>query len=151
MTAVRKFPAVNRLAELIRLPGGRTVRRLLHEAEAELETHRASFDGELDQRLAALEQLSAAGADGGREIYDHASAIIDTAGLFGFDDLGAAAYALCDLVDSLGEQGRWDAAAVEVHVEALRLLRSRDCPADERERLLAGLHAVFEKVTALPG
>ena len=149
MPAVRRFPAANRLAELVRAPGGRTIRRMLADAEAVLEASRPTLDAELDQRIGALEQLAGAGESGRGEIYDNASAIIDTAGLFGFDHLGEAAYVLCDLVDSLAEQGRWDPSAVAVHVEALRLLRSADCPSAERDRLLAGLHAVFDKVTAV--
>ena len=148
MMTVRRIQSANRLNALFDLPGGRTVRRMLADAESQLAAFRPSFDEELETRIAAIEGLSAAGALGRAEIYDNASAIIDTAGLFGCDHVGEAAYALCDLVDALGEQNRWDASAVAVHVDALRLMRDADCNVLERERLLAGLHAVFEKVTA---
>jgi hypothetical protein len=146
MTDVRRFPAVNRLAGLLAGPDGRPARAMLAQADAVVEALRPAFDRELAARIAALEQLAAASAPMRAEIYDNASAIIDTAGLFGFDAVGEAAYALCDLVDALNEQGRWDASAVQVHVETLRLLRNLDTPA-ERDRLLAGLRAVFDKVT----
>ena len=146
--SVRRIQPANRLNALFDLPGGRTVRRMLADADSQLAAFRPTFEAELETRIATLEGLAAAGAPRRAEIYDNASAIIDTAGLFGFDHVGQAAYALCDLVDAFGEQDRWDASAVAVHVEALRLMRGAECSVQERERLLAGLHAVLEKVTA---
>ncbi|MBI3440141.1 MAG: hypothetical protein HY054_16070 [Proteobacteria bacterium] len=59
--------------------------------------------------------------------------------------MSAAAHSLCDLMDAF-EQGRpWDFPAVDVHYNSLRLLRSRQDPA-EVKRIVAGLLRVKARI-----
>ena len=150
MSQVRTFNPERGLKARISLPGGKTLAAAVADAEAEIEAHRPDVIRDVDQRIAELERI--AGVSGGpavdeaERIYGEASAIVDSAGLFDLEDVGQAAYSLCELVDRLGHARVWDGPAVQVHVGSIRLLRG--LPADaarERAQLLAGLNAVTAK------
>jgi hypothetical protein len=144
---VRKFAATNRLADMIRVPGGKTVERALADGEAAVERFRPEVVDDIDARIARLETLSADPAPDGETVYREALGVIDHAGLFGLGAVGRAAYSLCELVERMRARGFWDAPAVAVHVGSLKLLRGMaDQDGSESEAVLNGLSAVLAKV-----
>ena len=73
-------------------------------------------------------------------LYDIANAIFGVAGAYGFEALAEAACSLCDLVYRFrgGEAVNW--AAVDVHVDGIRLLAAG--PSAGAETVLEGLRKV---------
>jgi hypothetical protein len=55
-----------------------------------------------------------------------------------------AAMSLCGLADSCGEAKGWRWDAIDVHLNALKLLRAMgaELPAEQREAMLQGLYQV---------
>ena len=128
MSAVMRVPWTNRLTKMIREPGGMRVEDALEGAKANLETIREGCLEAVDARLTELDRLHReAGAAPTAElkdaIYAQASDVHSVAGVFGLQELGEAAFSLCDLVDRLRALDRWDPKAIEVHLNALRLFR----------------------------
>lgn len=75
--------------------------------------------------------------------------IAGIAGTFGYGCLGKAAYSLCKLIDDCGTRGQWDRVAVDIHFDAIRLLRYPEKVSPEmREHLLKGLHMVVDRAPA---
>ena len=71
--------------------------------------------------------------------------IAGIAGTFGFPALSEAAYSLCKLIDERGTRGQWDRIAVDVHFDAMRLLRQPESLSAERQaHLLKGLRLVVD-------
>ena len=153
-TPVRHFKPTNRLASMIRLPGGKTVQEAIQAAQAAVEHYRPEVVSDIDAAIAELERLSTRPAPGAPEherVYRISSSVLDHAGLFDLEDVGRAAYSLCELVDRMQERGVWDASAVTVHVGSMRLLREmgQGDPL-QRAELLRGLAAVVAKFSAEP-
>jgi hypothetical protein len=143
---VRRFAATNRLADMIRVPGGKTVERALADGQAAVEQYRPVVIEDIDARIARLEALTAETAADGEAVYADALGVIEHAGLFGLEAVGRAAYSLCELVERLRARSLWDAESVAVHVGAIRLLRGMaDQNGPESRALLAGLAAVLAK------
>ncbi len=114
---------------MIREPGGLRVGDALDAAQTNLESIREDCLKAIDARLETLEQLHHQTLAGDRpelrdEIYAQAADIQSVAGVYGLDELGQAAFSLCDLVDRLRSVDRWDRQAVAVHLNALRLFRN---------------------------
>ena len=146
-TPVRKFAATNRLADMIRVPGGKTIASALADGEAAVECYRPEVIEDIDARITRLEALSADAAPDGDVVYRESLGVIDHAGLFGLEAVGRAAYSLCELVERMQARSQWDAPAVRVHVGALRLLRGlADQGGAESQAVLGGLSAVLAKV-----
>jgi hypothetical protein len=126
VTVVKYIPYRNRLAKLIRLPGGAPVREALAKAEANVEALRASSLAIIDDMLAEIDRLGAPrtspdGRDSG-QIYDVANQLVGIAGLFGLEAVGQAALSLCELVDCTSEVG-CEREEMDVHIRSLHLLR----------------------------
>jgi len=147
--AVRHIPAPNRLAKLIKIPGGKRIADALAEARANLDELEEVCLGEIDAAVRAVQEASSA-ADrtpaSFEAVYAAANAMIGLAGLFGREDLGKAAHSLCELLD---RAGCWEACApvaLKVHVDSLVLLRNPNAlSAEERERILEGLEKVVSR------
>ncbi len=152
MTAVMRVPWENRLAKMIREPGGVKLNEAVRQADENLESVRDSCLEALDGYLAEIERLHSEGGaspseEAKEQIYQLANDIHGVAGVFGLDDLGHAAFSLCELVDRLRAARRWTAASVEVHLAALRLLRH---PGGEHGDMLEGLRRVVARVPRTP-
>jgi hypothetical protein len=149
MSQVKRIHRENRLGKLLNQPGGITVESALRKASENLESMRESTLSGVDERIG---QIEAAWRKAGAlpspferdEIYRLANEIHGVAGVFGLEQLGEAAFSLCDLIDHLGEGDRWSAEAVAVHLSALRLFRHPDGQLDG-EAVLAGLHRIVKK------
>ena len=124
---VRHIPVKNRLASLIRTPGGKKLKDALADAERNLETVRADCVNQVDHLLSEIQRLAGGGGDpdlAARErIYDLANQILGLAGTFGMASLGRAAFSLCELIDCTLDGGGCPRGEVLVHVESLQLLR----------------------------
>lgn len=149
MSKVKVIHRENRLGAMLRQPGGITVGHAIRKAEENLEGIREAslraVDGQIGQIEAAVRKAGARPSAFDREeIYRLAGEIHGVAGVFGLEQLGEAAFSLCELVDHLGEADRWSAQAIAVHLSALRLFRHPEANLDGKA-VLAGLQRVVER------
>ena len=153
MTAATFIAWENRLAKMVREPGGIKLNDALAQADKNLESIQESCMDALDAELDTLERLC---AEGGRQppdeikkrIYDTGNDVIAVAGAFSLCELGEAAFSLCELVDRLRTRGKWNQAAVEVHLSAFRLLRQSD-PGADRSSVVLGLKGLTDRVAII--
>lgn len=148
MSAHREFRPRNRLAEMIHEPGGLTIEDALRRAESNIESLHGEVTAAIDQALAKLQQAMPLGVDGADEMYRRSNDIVGFAVTLALRDVGRAAYSLCELLDRQRTRGSWNAQAVAVHVEALRLLREPSGDAVSRAKILDGLDRVLAVAAA---
>jgi hypothetical protein len=80
-------------------------------------------------------------------VYEESSTVLDIAGLFNQRVLCDAAYSLCELTDRLRTLGRQDWQAIGVHVNALRLIWSKDkAIGPEMKNVVDGLWALTDRL-----
>ncbi|HWE47276.1 MAG TPA: hypothetical protein VG407_14730 [Caulobacteraceae bacterium] len=124
---VRHIPVKNRLASLIKVPGGKKLKDAVADAERNLEAVRPDCVGRIDELIYEIQLLSGAVGDPGLEtrqrLYDLANQIVSIAGTFSLPGVGRAAYSLCEMIDCTIETGGCTRGEVLVHVESLQLLR----------------------------
>lgn len=146
---VRKFRPQNRLSAMIKDRGGLLARDAIAAAEAGVESLRESSMAALDETLAEIERRFGKDApdrasEPYEELYLLGSRIIDVSAFVTDAGIDKAAVSLCTLVDSCEGGGNWRWDAVDVHLNALRLLRAHgaELPVDQREAMLQGLYQV---------
>lgn len=153
MSTVRfVFPKV-RLAEILKAPGGLAVADALEQAQANLATLKPTCLAEqtalLEQAEAAFEQLGAAFDDAAlADLYTIAVRGIGTGAVCGAPAVDEALGSLCDLVDHLRSNGKYDRDAIGVHVRAWRLLLNPDLPPEGAQPVLQGLRKVSARFAA---
>lgn len=153
MTEAKLIPWKSRLSKIIKQPGGVTVRGALKDAKQNLEKLRLECVIEIDAKLAqiqrrfgqAKERPSEAEID---EFYRLSNDIVGVAGMFDMNELGEAAFSLCELLDRLKSANQWDGPAVEVHVSSLALLRHAKPDTPENQAVLMGLRKLTARVDA---
>lgn len=148
MSVVRHIPYVNRLAKAISIPGGKRVFEAVADADANLKTIEVPCLEAVDAFIGSIQQLAGRPADPVAldQIYAESNIVIGLAGVFGLKDLSAAAYSLCELVDSRPADGGVDPMAMAVHIDSLRLLRQGDAVDPvQREAMLHGLSQVVAR------
>jgi hypothetical protein len=153
MTAATFIAWENRLAKMVKEPGGVRIGQALDQAEQNLETIQVACLEAMDAQIEEMERLC---AEGGRQppeetknrIYDLGNDVLAVAGAFEFKELGQAAFSLCELVDRLRSCAKWNQAAVEVHLSAFRLLRQHD-PDSDRSSVILGLKGLTDRVAAI--
>lgn len=153
MTNVRFVFPKPRLNELLRAPGGVPVAEALARCEENLETIRPSCMAEM---LALLELAEARIAAMGQAFDDAAlndlyAVVVQGIGagkVCGVATVDDALVSLCDLLDFLRTQGRYDREAIAVHVRAWRLLSAPELPEAAAREVLAGLMKVSGKFAA---
>lgn len=157
MTVVRKFKIPNRLRAALFKGGGKRIEDAVADADAGLATL-------VDACLAAVADCIAR-IDGGygahvagRETHDMgdlyrlSAAIIDACAPIEPKALADAARSLCDVLDYAMDAGRWDWPAVDIHIDALRLLASGvDLGKDGEQRLIQSLEKLRQHREALAG
>ena len=152
MSVVKFIPYTNRLAKLMKLPGGKRVEDALADADANLKEIEGPCLVVLDELIARIRGLAETPQptlDDLDEIYARSNEIVGLGGVFGMRDLSAAAYSLCELVDRTRERGGPDRQALAVHVSSLRLLRMGGAIEEaERAKMLDGLANVVRRVAA---
>lgn len=153
MTAATFIQWENRLAKMVREPGGKRIGQALEQAEANLDAIQEDCLKAMDVQIDELERLC---AEGGRRplektktlIYEGGNDVLAVAGAFELTELGQAAFSLCELVDRLRSRGKWNQAAIEVHLSAFRLLR-QPAPDADRSSVIAGLKGLTDRVAAI--
>ena len=152
MSAATFIPWENRMAKMVREPGGVRLSDALEQAGKNLDSIQMECLAVMDGQIQEMERLC---AEGGRQpddeikhqIYDLANDVLAVAGSFRLTELGQAAFCLCELVDRLRTSGKWNQAAVEVHLSAFRLLRFPD-PGADRSSVVLGLKGLTERVAS---
>jgi hypothetical protein len=145
VTKARLIKIENRLAKVVGQPGGKTVADAVRSAEARVESLRESNLAVLDVKVADLVRLATgprreATAEALDDVYDLANQVFGLAATYGLAARAEAAYSLCDLVDGFRGGGAVNWAAIDVHIDGLRLLGG--VQAEGAEVILAGLRRV---------
>jgi hypothetical protein len=148
----RKFE--NRLSKMITLPGGKTVEEATQDAESNMESIRDKVLTAMDKKVQRLlDSAAAITVDPNPEVltdcYNVANEIFSLAGAFGKEQMGEAAYSLCELIDRSREAGKWSDPAFQAHMNALRLMRHDETEEGQEARkvVLEGLKSVVDAVT----
>ena len=153
MTAATFIAWENRLGKMVKAPGGVRIGQALDQAGQNLESIQVACLEAMDAQIDEMEKLC---AEGGRQpsddtkhrLYDLGNDVLAVAGAFDLKELGQASFSLCELVDRLRSRGKWNKAAVEVHLSAFRLLRQPD-PGGDRSSVIAGLKGLTDRVAAI--
>lgn len=144
------FPK-NRLAKLLREPGGVPVAEAIRRAADNLKTLgpecRAEVAAVLDQIEASFARFPAERDEAAlSDLYAITGRSIGTASVADLQGFDVALLSLCNLLDHLRTHGRWDRDAIGVHVQALRLLLNVEGPAEGlAEPILSGLSKVTRR------
>lgn len=146
---VRKFRPPNRLAKMIGDRGGLLAKDAIAAAEEGVESLREASMAALDEALAEIDRRFGQGVEG-REaesfeaLYLLGSRVIDVSAFVMDSGVDKAAVSLCSLADACADAKTWRWDAVDVHLNALRLLRAMGAalPAEQREAMIEGLYQV---------
>jgi hypothetical protein len=150
MSSVRFVFPKPRLAQLLRMPGGLPVAEALERAEQNLQSIRPTCAAELQALLeladSRFQALGAEADDAGMaDIYAIAVRGIGGGQVCGMAGVDVTLTSLCDLLDHLRSNNRYDRAAIGVHVRSWRLLMSTDLPPEGSAAILDGLRRVSER------
>lgn len=151
-TARFTIPKLN-LTQLLKKPGGVPVAEAVAAAQANLAGLKPQCMAELHTLLEAAEKvfggLGATYDDAGvSSLYQTAVRGIGLGDVCGAGSVDVALTSLCDLLDHLKTNERYDAEAVGVHLRAWRLLISTEIPPEGAQAVLAGLNRVSAKYGA---
>lgn len=152
MKPVKMIRPPNRLRAAMAASGGLSAREAIRRSEAAVDTLREPCLAAIDGAIAQIELrfgAAAAGRDGEdfETLYRLSTHIIDSSIVVRNSGLDDAARALCGLADLSGEMGRWDWPAVQVHIEALKMLRAAGeaMTKEQRNAVIEGLMKVTRK------
>jgi hypothetical protein len=131
------------------------VEQSLREATGNLEQLTDSCAAYVDQALNMLDYLLESWPPSFNEasltaIYCQCLRIVGSASVAGLCQLDRAAQSLCDVVDGLFASQQWDRVPIEVHVHAMRLLRTPDAHTVDVGPLMEGLDRVRARFAAEP-
>lgn len=153
MTSVQFLFPENRLAKLVRQPGGIGLQQAIAAASSNLESIRDELLVGLDEYL---QQVDAIGADPRlpedramqEDLYQKSNFVAGVAGHCGLAELGQAAYTFCEVLDRFLSGAAWSAPAVMVHLDALKVLRATDPSAANQNgaAVVQGLRKVTERI-----
>lgn len=141
---------VNRLAKLIRTPGGPTVAQAIADVDERLGAIREPALAELLSLMAAVQALARVfgPAPADQEIlavYNLCNEMLAIAQVAGYPQLGQAALSLCELLDGSMTRKVWSPSAVRVHLDGLLLLADPAQDAEQSEAIVAGLRQVVQR------
>ena len=146
--SVRRFQPDNRLGGMIKQKGGLMAKDAIAAAEAGVESLREASLQALDDALAEMERSYGPQAERSEAswemLYLLCLKVVDVAGFAADAGVDKAALSFCNLVDNCAEARVWRWDAIDVHLNAMRLLRSvgAQLPEAERARMLKGLYKV---------
>jgi hypothetical protein len=153
MKLVRKNRA-NRLAAMIGYRRGLSLDEATKAAEANLALIEGDCLASLDQALAVIyqhvPQLCQGQAQPHAEtIYQAANQVHALGAICKLAPLGKAAFCLCELIEACRATERWNALALETHLQALKLLRQPPANSNPKseDAIIAGLLKVIKKVS----
>jgi hypothetical protein len=152
VSKVRKFRIKSRLATLAFQPGGISANQALKQADSALDSLREPALAALDASIAEIEARYGPHAAGRadepfEDLYRLSASIIDMSLFVPGSSLDDAARCFCGLADLSNELDirAWD--AIDVHIEALKLLRMAGAAMTgaQRQSILDGLGQVTRK------
>jgi hypothetical protein len=152
MSAVIRRNPVNRLAQLMRTPGGKPVSQALADAQSNLETLRETCLPAMDAKLAEVQAIvarckTAPTPSDLKRLYAIGNEILEIAGVNGMKELGEAAFSLCELIDRFVTFRRYSWPALQVHLDGLLALRAAEGACSEHTKdVLTGLRQVSETI-----
>ena len=137
MSSFAQHQRGNRLAQLVNRPGGMSATEAARAADANLALIRddtvAHIEAAVDRMLAIGAALQAGPDEPAlTELYALGNRVGGMAGIFGLDGLGEVSFNLCNLIDRLKVLGTWNAPAMAVHMDSIRLVRSGEMDVDNR-------------------
>ena len=136
-----------RLTEQVARPGGMTAGMASDRAQRELAAHAGDAMKSIGAMIGRLEAMSREQNVSLDTVYGEASTILDVAGLFDKRVLCDACYSLCELVDRQRAHDRLDWASIGVHVNALRLLWTKDGQdPDSLKSVVDGLWTITDRL-----
>jgi len=136
-----------KLSEQVVKPGGMTADIANQRALRELEAQAGDARKALGASIGRMEAMCAEKTATVDAVYDESSTVLDIAGLFNQRILCDAAYSLCELTDRLRTLKRHDWQAIGVHVNALRLIWSKDkALGPEMKHVVDGLWALTDRL-----
>jgi hypothetical protein len=153
--SVSFFMPKRQLGALLRTPGGLPVADAIERATANLGTLAGACVSELGNVIEAANACLAR-APGAfdaaflTDLYEIVNPPIGLASVCGLGAIDVALHSLCDLLDHLKSTSQWDMEAVQVHVQALRLLVHTESAqnAKQTEAVLSGLRKVSQRYAA---
>ena len=142
----------NRLAKLLRTPGGKPVAEAMSDAKQGLQSLQGDCMADLEKMLIAAEGV-AARAKGqfdpqvSADLYATVSAAIGVPTACDLEAVDTALISLSDLLDYLTEKAIWDTNAVAVHLRAVKLLLRTASVKDAAgtQAILEGLRQVSQR------
>jgi len=134
------------LARFVNIPGGITEKDAENFADLRLQFITPKALAEIDGACMQIERCGKVlradpDAIGNEELQSAAYSLASIAGMFGKAALGRAAHSLCVLLDIFEEMNLRDDAAIQVHLDTIKLLHDGACDA-QSEALQAGLDRV---------
>ena len=152
MSAMIVRRPANRLAKLIRAPGGPTVEQALAEADRRLKDIAEAGRTELQRLLRDIHTLGQALGASPNEgqidaLYSRADEVLSIAEVAEAPNFGPAALSLCELLDGLKARGGWNPTAVQVHLDGLKLLADPSAAgsAAQTQAVIEGLRQVVQR------
>ena len=144
-------PLGKRLAGLVSVPGGVTLSEAVAAAEQRLETIKERGLREIAANVARVQTIGhnlAVARDAAleAELYAAANALIGVAALFGLAAVGDVAFSLCTLLDRQTGAATWDARAVQLHLESLRLVHDETADPAETQAVVSALRRVVSRI-----
>lgn len=145
-----RTPDPNPLKRFLDAPGGISEKDAIQRATDSLEMIRHEALEEIDTCLAqigALAEMRSPSPATQHALHQYGNSILSFAGMYDLPDLCAAAYSLCELIDAMMSNGRWEVAGIVIHHDAMRKLREpKRLSLEERERLVSGLRKVTQRI-----
>lgn len=148
MSVVRSFVPEVRLKRLLGAGGGIRAEEALAGAERQLEEIRSACLAGIDAKIELVSALSADDAPAAHErCYVTSNEIFAEAGVFGLTELSAVAHSLCSLL-SAADRNKVPKAAIKVHVDAMRVLRTPSVAQHQqmRQAVLSELQALARRL-----
>ena len=152
---VRMFLVPNKLREKLLKSGGARAIELLARADANLEFLRPRCLNQISDLIAEIANRYGAAKRKGDEdfdgLYSLSAKIIDISTPVADLEIDRAAFSLCELVDRCDGVGQWDWPSVDVHIDALMLLRldAGTMPAEARQQIFNGLQKLNKRLPSL--
>ena len=153
MTVTRKKLA-NPLASILGYKRGLSLEAAAAAAEANLARIQDNCLASLDQALGVIyrqlpELYGAQSRAHAEAVYHAANQVLSLGAHCKLAALGKAAFSLCELIDRSRATEHWSRAALETHLQALKLLRQPPANADPKteDAIIAGLFKVIEKTS----
>ena len=152
MSEPRFFRVPNRLRKKIAEAGGARVLEHLAQADQNLEELREPslqmIDGLITEIAGRYGKANRKGDEDFADLYSLATRIIDVSAPVADLEIDRAAFHLCELVDRCTGLDRWDWPSVDVHIDALQLLRNDEgaLPKAARAQIFQGLKRVHDRL-----